>query len=147
MSNSKAISVRLTDEQIARLDRAATKAKLSRAEMAAQLLETAIRLTEFPYIEFKDFGAGLEAFVTGTRLRVWWVELLARDYDFDVPKIASHYNLPESTIRAVLAYTAAFHDEIEDDIAEYYRRSDELQREIVSQESRAAGLAVDAPAS
>lgn len=144
---SETISLELTDEQITRLDRAATRAKHSRVEMAAHLLEMAIRLTEFPYVEFKDFGAGVEAFVTGTRLRVWWVELLARDYDFDVPRIATHYNLPESTVRAVLAYTAAFRDEIEADIAEYHRRSDELQRDISGEEARAAGLAVDAPAS
>src|SRR4051812_24486216 len=98
MSKSKAISMGLTDEQIVRLDRAAQKARMTREEMAATLLEEAFRLAEFPFVQFRDWGARREAFLVGTRLRIWWVAQLVRDLGGDIAYVAKHWNLRETEV-------------------------------------------------
>lgn len=140
------VSLKLTDEQIARLDRVAQKAGQTREEMAATLLEIALRISEFPYIQFRDFGAGLEAFVSGTRLRVWWVVTLVRDYEGDIAKAAEHLNFSERKVTAVMNYAAAFPDEIEHAIADNQRRADELERRLSSVKEVDLDLSAHAPA-
>ena len=144
---SKALSLRLKDRQITQLDRRAQREGQTRAEIAEQLLEIALRIAEFPYVEFKDLGAGLEAFVTGTRLRVWWVALLLRDFEGDIARVAEHYNLPETIIKAIQNYTDAFADETEAAVQEYYRAFDELPSRIPDLKIITVDLtAADAPA-
>ena len=109
---STELTLKLTDDQVRRLDRQAQKNKLTRPDVATYFLELALRAAEFPDVEFRDFGAGFEAFVRGTRLRVWWVTTLVRDYDGDVSKAAEHINVLEPVIRGALAYASAFPDEV-----------------------------------
>ena len=147
MSKSEVVSLRLKDQQIRQLDRLAQREGRTRAETAEQLLEIALRISKFPYVEFKDFGAGIEAFVTGTRLRVWWVALLLRDFEGNVARVAEHYNLPETTIKAIQNYTDAFPEEIEAAVQEHYRAFDELPSRIPNLKIITVDLsAVDAPA-
>ena len=49
---STELTLRLTDEQVQRLDRAAEKEKLGRSEAAEHLLELALRQIEFRSIQF-----------------------------------------------------------------------------------------------
>lgn len=147
MSKSTVVSLRLKDRQIEQLARLAQREGRTRAETAEQLLEIALRISEFPYVEFKDFGAGLEAFVTGTRLRVWWVALLLREFEGDIARVAEHYNLPETTIKAIQNYTDAFPEEIEAAVQEHYRAFDELPSRIPGLKIITVDLtAADAPA-
>ncbi|MFN8636203.1 MAG: hypothetical protein U0893_20320 [Chloroflexota bacterium] len=147
MSESKVVSLRLKDRQIEQLDRLAQREGRSRDEMAARLLEIALRVAAFPCVEFKDFGRGLEPFVVGTRLRVFWVELLLRDYEGDTEKVAEHYSVPESIIKAVQKYLSAFPEEIEAAIQEHYRGFDDLPNRIPNLEVFTVDLSTaDAPA-
>ena len=144
---SEIISLQLTDEQIARLDRAAQKAGQTRAEMAATLLEEAFRLSEFPFVEFRDWGAGREAFLAGTRLRIWWVAQLVRDLGGDTAYVAKNWNLREVEVEAAVKYADAFSDEIEAVIADNRRRADELERKLSKSKGKTVDLTADAPAS
>jgi uncharacterized protein (DUF433 family) len=144
---SKAIGVRLTDRQIEQLDRIARREGRSKAEMATMLLERVLRLAEFPHVVLRDFGAGPEAFVSGTRLTVWRIAILARDVQEDPAWIAGHLNVPESAIKDALNYADAFPDEIEAAIAENDRAFDELKRKLPNLEVFTVDLtATDAPA-
>lgn len=147
MSKSKAISVRLKDRQTEQLDRLARREGRDKAEMAATLLERVLRLSEFPHVVLRDFGAGPEAFISGTRLRVWWVATLIRDYGGSLAKTAEHLNLPEVTIAEVQKYADAYPDEIEAAIAENDRAHEKLLRRFPDPKVIAVDLtAADAPA-
>jgi hypothetical protein len=145
---SEIISLQLTDEQIARLDRAAQKAGQTRAEMAATLLEEAFRLSEFPFVQFRDWGAGREAFVAGTRLRIWRIALLAREVDDPVAWMVKHWNLRQTEAETALAYAAAFPEEMEAAERANDVSLDELKRKLPNLEVFAVDLtAADASAS
>ena len=68
---SKVVSMRLKDEQVDRLERAARRLGRSPSEAAALLLEEALRQRDFALIEFRDSPVGRQAYVHGTRLAVW----------------------------------------------------------------------------
>jgi predicted transcriptional regulator len=76
---SKVVSMRLKDEQVERLNRFARRVGKRPSELAAQLLEEALRREEFPGIDIRETAAGREAFVGGTRLKVWHVVMHARE--------------------------------------------------------------------
>ena len=125
---SKVVSMRLRDDQVKRLDRIAGRLKRPPSQTAALLLEEALRLQEFPDIVFKDTIIEREAFLTGTRIKVWQVEELARVYDRDLAKVAEHLDEPVHRIEAAIAYAQAFPDEMETAIAGNSRSYEELKR-------------------
>jgi uncharacterized protein (DUF433 family) len=143
---SEVVRMKLTDDQIARLDKVAIEARQTRSEMAATLVGMVLRLSRFPHIVLRDFGAGPEAFISGTRLRVWWVATLIRDYDGDIAKAAEHLNLAEVTLEEVQNYADAFPDEIEAAIADNERRADELALALGNPRGATGDLTVNAPA-
>jgi uncharacterized protein (DUF433 family) len=144
---SKVVSLRLNDEQIEQLDRLARREGRSKAEMGAMLLERVLRLGEFPHVVLRDFGAGPEAFISGTRLRVWRIAFLARDVQGNTAWIAEHLDVPESAIKDALKYAEAFPDEIEAAIAENDRAFDELPSTLPNVKVITVDLtAADAPA-
>jgi uncharacterized protein (DUF433 family) len=144
---SMRITLELNDDQVQRLDRAARRLNQSRTEAAAQLLEAAVREYEFPHIELKDHGAGLEAFIAGTRLRVWRLAFLARDLDGDAGRIAELLNVSESQVRSALDYAAAFPEEIEAAIKQYDRDWEALPRKLAKLQAVKVTLTTaDAPA-
>jgi uncharacterized protein (DUF433 family) len=140
------ITLELTDDQIQRLDRATRNESLPRTEAAARLLELAIRQAEFPSIQFKDFGVGLEPFIVGTRLRVCRIVSLARDYEGDITSVAKHVNIPEHQIESALAYASAFPEEVERDLARNEMSFDELKRILPDLELNNVKVRADAPA-
>jgi uncharacterized protein (DUF433 family) len=111
--------MRLKNLQFERLQHLALQLNRTPSETGALLLEEALRMREFPSIEFRDTAAGREAFLKGTRIKVWHVANLARRYDCDVAAQAAAYlETPETQVRAALAYAQAFADEINDIIAD-----------------------------
>jgi hypothetical protein len=148
---STELTLRLTDEQVRRLDREIGRSdcskRLSRSEMAERLLEEALRLADFPFVQFRDWGAGREVFLAGTRLRVWWVVTLVRDYDGDVTKAAEHLNVRKTEIQGALDYAAAFPDEIQAAIKQRDRDWDDLPRKLPNLRGITVDLTpADAPA-
>jgi len=145
---SEQIGVTLTDEQIARLDRAAQKAAQWRSEMAATLLEEAFRVAEFPFIQFRDWGAGREAFLAGTRLRIWWVARLMRELDGDVAYVAENWNLCKTEVECAVKYAEAFPEEMKAAEKANNVSLEELKRKLPNLEVFTVGLtAADASAS
>jgi hypothetical protein len=127
MSESKAIGVQLTQQQIEQIDRLAQREGRSREAMAARLLELTLRLRDYSFV-LRDFGIGPEMFLSGSRLRVWWVATLIRDYEGDIAKTAEHVNELESTIVEVQRYAETYPEEIEADIAANDKSFEDLQR-------------------
>lgn len=109
---SKVVSLRLKDDQVERLRRAARRLGRSPSEAAALLLEESLRQREFAFIEFRDSPVGRQAYLPGTRLAVWQVVWLARDYGGDVSQTAAHLELPVAPVAAALRYAAAHPAEI-----------------------------------
>ncbi|MSQ14705.1 MAG: transcriptional regulator [Dehalococcoidia bacterium] len=115
---SKVVSLRLSDDQIERLQRAGRRLGRSPSEAAALLLEEALRQREYAFIEFRDSAAGRQAYLQGTRLAVWQIVSLARDYAGDVGNTAAHLELPLSQVAAALQYAAGYPNEIDAAIAD-----------------------------
>ena len=120
---SKVISLRLKDEQFERLGRLATRWARNRSDTAARLLEESLRREEFPPIEFRNTASGREAFIAGTRLKVWMMASFAEEYpELDdsgrAEKIAKRLEVDVAGIEAALAYTRAFPEEIEAALAD-----------------------------
>ena len=88
------MSLRLKDDQARRLERAARRFGRTVSETAALLLEEALRQAEFAFVEFRDTSVGRQASLKGSRLAVWQVVSLARSFDGDVERTASHLEVP-----------------------------------------------------
>jgi uncharacterized protein (DUF433 family) len=127
---SKVISIRLKDDQVERLERAARQFGRRLSETAALLLEESLRHEEFTWVEFRDSPVGRQAYIQGTRLAVWQVAWLARYFDGDADRIAAHLGVPGVAVASALAYAAAYPAEIEPAIADNSKSLDELKRLI-----------------
>ncbi len=125
---SKVVSLRLKDDQVARLERAARRFGRTPSEAAALLLEEALRQREFAFVEFRDSPAGRQAYLQSTRLSVWQVASLARSFGGDAARTAAHLEVPAITVAAALAYAAAYPDEIDAAIADNDRPVADLIR-------------------
>jgi len=110
---SKVISLRLKDNQAESLARAARYMGRSPSETATILLSEALLQRDFPFIEFRDSRVGRQAYLKGTRLAIWQIADIARDYDGDIARTAEHLNRPQIQIAAALRYAAAFPEEID----------------------------------
>jgi uncharacterized protein (DUF433 family) len=144
---SKVVSLRLKDQQVRQLDRLAQREGRTKAEMAAVLLERLLRLTEFPHVVLRDFGSGPEAFISGTRLRVWRIAVLAQEVEGNTAWIAEYLNVSERAIKDALKYADAFPEDIEVAIAENDRAFKDLPRRIPDLEVFTVDLTTaDAPA-
>ncbi|MDO8689040.1 MAG: transcriptional regulator [Dehalococcoidia bacterium] len=127
---SKVVSLRLKDTQVEALARAARRMGRTPSEAAASLLEEALRQREFAFIEFRDSPVGRQAYLQGTRLAIWQIEWIAREYDRDVRRAAEHLSLPPVQIEAALRYAEAFPQEIDDAIKDNEWAASNIQRII-----------------
>ena len=127
---SKVVSLRLKDGQVERLQRAARRLGRTPSEAAALLLEEALRQREFAFIEFRDSPVGRQAYLQGTRLKVWQIVSLTRVYGGDVARIAADLELPAVQVVAALRYAAAYPEEIEAAIADNECTAADLERLI-----------------
>jgi uncharacterized protein (DUF433 family) len=112
---SKVVSLRLREAEAAYLVRQARRMQRTRSETAALLLAEKLREEEFPLIEFRPTLAGREAFVRGTRIKVWQVALHARGSEraSSAERIARALTVPLEQVRAALDYYAAYREEID----------------------------------
>lgn len=110
---SKVISLRLKDDQYNRLQRAARRLGRTPSESAVTMLEEALRQREFAFVEFRDSPVGRQAYLQGTRLAVWQVESLARDYGRNLKQMANNLAIPVERLAAALNYAAVYPAEVE----------------------------------
>ena len=115
---SRVLSLRLKDDQMERLKRLARRSGHAPSKLAATLLEEALRMEEFGYVEFRNTLVGRQAYVKGSRVAVWQVLSLARGLDHDSARVAEYLQWPEVKVRAAFAYAKAFPEEINEAIAE-----------------------------
>ncbi len=127
---SKVVSLRLKEDQVERLERAARRLARSPSSAAVVLLEEALRQRDFPFIEFRDTMVGRQAYIKGTRLQVWMVKLIANDLDGDAQKVADYLGVPAIEIEAALRYSETYRDEIDAAIADNDRGPEELKKLI-----------------
>lgn len=127
---SKVMSLRLKDAQMARLQRAARSLGKTPSAAAVLLLEESLREREFAFIEFRDSAVGRQAYLQGSRLAVWQAVIVARSYGDDLARTAAHLAIPANQMAALLAYAAAYPDEIEAAIADN-TAAEERIREII----------------
>jgi len=90
----------------------------SASEVGAQLLSESLRQAEYTFIEFRDSPVGRQAYIQGSRLTVWQVISILRDYTGDVGKAADHLRWPATKIHAAIAYAKSYPEEIEEAISE-----------------------------
>jgi hypothetical protein len=116
---SKTMSLRLTSEQLAAVEKWRRRFNQRSTSATLQLLlEEKLREEEYSAITFGDSAPGRQAYVAGTGLAVWEVMMVARAYENDVRMTAEHLEIPERLIHAALNYAADFPDEIGAELAE-----------------------------
>ncbi|HVC81365.1 MAG TPA: hypothetical protein VNL35_12795, partial [Chloroflexota bacterium] len=93
--------------------RLARRLGYSRGETGARLIEEALRMSEFSFIEFRDSIVGRQAYMQGSSLAVWEVVMLAHERGDDPVKTAAHLGWPVPRVQAALNYADAYGDEIE----------------------------------
>lgn len=124
---SRVVSMRLQDDQAARLERYARTLGKSSGETSALLVEERLRECEFAFIEFRQSPLGRQAFMKGSRLGVWWVIRTARvAFGMDADRLAAHYERPAAWARAALSYYAAYPAEVDRAIDDYDAEAQEL---------------------
>lgn len=107
------VSIRLRDDQLARLKRFARRMGKSQSEMGAQFIEEALREAEFAKIEFRDSALGRQAYLQDSNLAVWEVILIAQDHDMDAERVAAYFRRSRAWVNAALHYYEAYRDEID----------------------------------
>ncbi len=125
---SQVVSLRLRDEQMDRMRRLARRMNRTVGEASALLLEEALRMAEFAFIQFRDSAAGRQAYVQGSGLAVWEVMFIARSHEGDITRTAGHLQWPENKVRAALNYAAAYPDEIQAALEDNDKGFDALER-------------------
>jgi len=128
---SHLLTIELGDTQMERLSQLARLRGLTPAETSAQLVGEALRLTDFPLVEFRDSPVGRQPYVKGSTLAVWEVVYIARSLDMDAPQTAMHLEWPIEKVQAALDYSQAYPDEVEVAIAENDACDFESLRSIV----------------
>jgi len=115
---SRVISVRLKDDDAKRIERLARRHSRSAGATASMLLREKLREEEFPFIEFRDSGAGRQAYVKGHRLTAWEVVYFTRQWRLNARQYAEYLKWPEYLVQAALDYAKNFPEEIEPQVAE-----------------------------
>lgn len=112
---STLISMRLPDDQTARLEHLARQSGRTVGEVVAQFLDEELRTRTHPYVEFRDFIAGRQAHISGTSFAVWEVVLVACAYPEGerVEQTTRHLRWPVPRVQAALRYAEVFPQEIE----------------------------------
>lgn len=125
---SKVLSMRLREEQMARLGRVARRMNRTPSEAAALLLEESLRETEFAFIEFRDSAAGRQPYLKGTGMAVWEVMMVARRHGNDAAQTAAALEWPLVKIQAAFNYAEAFPEEIQAALDDNNVSFEELKR-------------------
>lgn len=124
---STTVNVQLTDAQSEWLEQEAQRLGMSPSDVIASRVEEALRETEFPYIEFREAYLGRDAFLRGTRLKIWLLINHVRANDGDVVKTAGELEVPDVAVANAVEYAVKYAAEIDAAIAENRAAVDELQ--------------------
>lgn len=128
---SQVVSMRLQEEQLARLKRYARSLGKTPGETSALLVEESLREAEFAFIEFRHSAAGRQAYMKSSRLPAWWVVKVAQEFALDAEKVAAHFRRPVAWVKAALNYYQAFPEEIDQAIEDHQAQDFEtLQRAL-----------------
>ena len=117
-TRSVVISMRLPADSGSRLKRMANRHGWTPSDASARLVEEGLRRSEFAYIDFRDSGAGRQAYIQGSTLAVWEVLLLFRSHRGEVSAVARHLKWSEAKVQAAVNYSKAFPEEIEGALSE-----------------------------
>jgi len=117
-ARSTVISMRLPEESGNRLKRMANRHGWTASDASARLVEEGLRRSEFAFVDFRDSGAGRQAYMQGSSLAIWEVLLLVQSYKADVAAVAAHLKWPEAKVQAAVNYARAFPEEIDEALAE-----------------------------
>jgi uncharacterized protein (DUF433 family) len=98
------------------------------SETVVRVLEEGLREREFPYIVFKDTAVGREAFLSGTRLKVWQIVDIVEDFGGDLATVSEQFSVAEYQLKAALDYAATYPDEISQARASSHRSLEELRQ-------------------
>jgi hypothetical protein len=73
-----------------------------------------VRRSQFPAVEFRNGSPGRVAFLVGSRWPVWMIVSLVEELKGDIESAASQIRKPAGLVKMVLAYAAAYPEEIKD---------------------------------
>ena len=127
------ISMRLPAESGNRLKRMANRHGWTLSDASARLVEEGLRRSEFAYIDFRDSGAGRQAYIQGSSLAVWEILLLVQSYRGAVSAVARHLEWPEAKVQAAINYAKSFPEEIEEAASENAATDFEALRRMLPQ--------------
>jgi len=116
---STTVSIQFTDEQMKGLEREAHRLGKSPEDAIARLVEELLRMSEFPRIEFRDSAGDREAYLRGTRLKVWHLRWYSDFDDSDIPQIAADFNVTQETVADEIEASLAMNRHIADNIEQY----------------------------
>lgn len=143
---AQAMSIVLQGTQPERLARLAERLGRPPSEIGALLLEEALRMADYPSIEFRDSPVGHLAYVRGSSLAVWEVAMVARGYGGDALQTAEHLEWPVSRVEDALSYAHAYADEItsivEDNAAQTFESVQHIlpsMQRVTLQRSKSSG--------
>lgn len=93
--------------------------------VAQRYIDEGLRGDEHPLVRFVDGPAGRRAALLTTGLDVWEVVATVRDNDGEVRAAAAYLQLPDHLVDAAVTYYGAFQGEVDAEIEENERASEE----------------------
>lgn len=95
-----------------RLKGYAERRRVSTSAAAVELLDEALRMQEYPGVDFRWTAIGRQPFITGTGLTVWELVHVLLDHGKDVNRVLKNYrHLNAAQVNAAMAYGKAFRGE------------------------------------
>lgn len=128
VKRSSPVSIRLTPEVDRPVRELARRTRRPLGRVINSLLETALRLEQFPGITFVPGPSGRRAHIPGTGLDVWEIVALVRGYGDPEAVVSAYPNLARPAIDLALAYAKAYPEDVEEFLAWQERSPDEILR-------------------
>jgi len=113
MIKEATLSVRLTALEKGSLDADARMKGIPSGTAAAYISE-GVRRSQFPAVEFRNGSPGRVAYLIGSRWPVWMIVTLVDELKGDIDAAATQIHKPAGLVKMVLAYAAAYPQEIKD---------------------------------
>ncbi len=124
---SIALTLRLPEEDAEEVRRIAQKERRSVSEVGARIVDEWLRQNRFPLIEFRSIN-GERVACLKSRLEIWQVIMIGRQYGADVAKTAEHLDLRPEQVLVAFDYAAVYPAEIEAELTENQQGFERLKR-------------------
>ena len=119
---TKVASIRIPEETRRAIDESCRRTGRGFSAVANEMLGEAVKMRRIPGIAFADSPSGREAIVAGTGLGVFEIISAYRGMEQSWERLREAFHwLGEQQLRAALAYTEAYPEEIEDRLAQEER--------------------------